>query len=61
MAILDMFKPFTDKLEEVSNMVNAHTILLSDMLQRRTMQTVFNWLLVMWPALLIALDRWLFR
>ena len=61
MAILDMFKPFTDKLEEVSEMVNLHTILLSDMLHNKKMQTIFNWLLIMWPALLIALDRWLFR
>ena len=61
MAILDMFKPFTDKLEEVSEMVNMHTILLSDMLHTKKMQTIFNWLLIMWPALLIALDRWLFR
>ena len=61
MAILDMIKPFTDKLEEVSEMVNTHTILLSDMLQKKTKQTIFNWLLIMWPALLIALDRWLFR
>jgi hypothetical protein len=61
MAILDMIKPYTDKLAEVSSMLDAHTIILSDLLQKKTMQTVFNWLIIMWPALLIALDRWLFR
>lgn len=61
MAILDMLKPYTDKLAEVSSMLDAHTIILSDLLDKKHMQTIFNWLMIMWPALLIVIDRWLFR
>ena len=61
MAILDMIKPFTDKLAKVSDQVDVHAVVLSSMLKRESLQTVFNWLMIMWPALLIVLDRWLFR
>ena len=56
-----MIKPYTDKLAEVSSMVDAHTILLADLLDKKSLQTIFNWLMIMWPALLIVIDRWLFR
>lgn len=61
MAILDMIKPYTDKLAKVSDQVDIHTVVLSDLLHRFSLQTIFNWLMIMWPALLIVIDRWLFR
>lgn len=61
MAILDMIKPFTDKLAKVSDQIDVHTVVLGDLLRRFSTQTIINWLMIMWPALLIVIDRWLFR
>lgn len=65
MALLDMMKPLTDQISRVEKQLLTHmtvnTITLNKLWRKSYNQTVLNWLLVMWPALLLVLDKWIFR
>ena len=65
MALLDMMKPLTDQIGKVEKQLLTHmtinAITLNKLWRKSYNQTILNWLLVMWPALLLVLDKWIFR
>ena len=64
MPIAEMMKPITDridKLEEAYVVLSNNHVSLRDIVARKSRdQTIINWLLIMWPAILIVISKWLF-
>ena len=70
MPLTDLMSPLTkriDALEETITLMydsaklraEATATVFQAILLTHNRQTVYNWFLIMWPAVLIALERWL--
>ena len=71
MPITDLMSPITKRLDALEKTVSlmydstklraeATAVVFQTIVASHNRQTLINWFLIMWPALLIALERGLF-
>lgn len=71
MPLHEMMKPVTDRIDKLEETVTlmydsaklkteTTAMVFQTILLAHNRQTVINWFLIMWPAVLIALEKWLF-